>query len=88
MTRPQLVCYTKRLEEEIQKWTQEAKYWRIEATTDHDRWLRVLEENERLRKAGDGLVFALESMDIVMDMDSEHPEVKAWHEAKEGKPSV
>jgi hypothetical protein len=26
------------------------KYWRIEAETDHARWLRVLEDNEALRK--------------------------------------
>jgi hypothetical protein len=25
-------------------------YWRIEAETDHARWLRVLEENDKLRK--------------------------------------
>ena len=25
-------------------------YWRIEAETDHCRWLRVLEENDKLRK--------------------------------------
>ena len=42
-------------------------------------------EVERLRKAGDKLVFALEAMDIIMDMDSEHPEVAEWNAAKEGK---
>jgi hypothetical protein len=34
----------------------EVNYWRIEAETDHARWLRVLEDNERLRKAGDALI--------------------------------
>jgi len=48
---------------------------------------RLQAENERLRKAGDKLVFALEAMDIIMDMDSEHPEVAAWNAAKEGKQS-
>ncbi len=42
-------------------------------------------ENDRLRKAGDRLVFALEAMDIVMDMDSDHPEVAEWNAAKEGQ---
>jgi len=28
------------------------KYWRIEAETDHARWLRVLEENDALKKKG------------------------------------
>lgn len=28
----------------------EALYWRIEAQTDHDRWLRCLEDLENLRK--------------------------------------
>lgn len=42
-------------------------------------------ENDRLRKAGDKLVFALEAMDIIMDMDSDHPEVAEWNAAKEGK---
>ena len=27
----------------------EVNYWRIEAQTDHDRWLRVLEELEKYR---------------------------------------
>jgi chromosome segregation ATPase len=44
-------------------------------------------EVEHLRKAGDKLVFALEAMDIIMDMDSEHPEVAEWNAAKEGKQS-
>ena len=43
-------------------------------------------ENDRLRKAGDRLVFALEAMDIVMDMDSDHPEDAEWNAAKEGQP--
>jgi len=51
---------------EPEKWAEMVKaaaasdYWRIEAETDNARWLRTLEENEklraeveRLRKAGD-----------------------------------
>lgn len=55
-------------------WVQYADYARLKA------------ENSRLRKAGDRLVFALEAMDIVMDMDSDHPEVAEWNAAKEGQP--
>jgi len=50
-------------------------------------YARLKAENKRLRKAGDGLVFALESMDIIMDMESDHPEVAVWIAAKKGKQS-
>ena len=50
-----------------------------------ERYALMQAENTRLRKAGDKLVFALEAMDIIMDMDSEHPEVAEWNAAKEGK---
>jgi ABC-type uncharacterized transport system fused permease/ATPase subunit len=40
---------------------------------------------ERLTKAGDELVGLLEHMDVIVDMDSDHPEVEAWNAAKEGK---
>ena len=42
-------------------------------------------EVERLRKAGDKLVEVIQEMDVIIDMDSDHPEVKAWNAAKEGK---
>ena len=42
-------------------------------------------EVERLRKAGDKLVDAIQEMDVIIDMDSYHPEVEAWNAAKEGK---
>ena len=40
---------------------------------------------DRLRKAGDDLVDAIKEMDVIIDMDSNHPEVDAWNAAKEGK---
>ena len=40
------------LKAEVERLSGQAKYWRIEAETDHARWLRVLEENEALRKKG------------------------------------
>jgi len=88
MTRPQLVNYTKRLETEVQKWTQEANYWRIEATTDHDRWLRVLEDNERLRKAGDAMAEEIIGCYRAEGFDPADSEtLPKWNLAKEGKNS-
>ena len=46
------------------------------------------EHYERVIKAGDAMVQLLVQMDLIMDMDSDHPEVEAWNAAKEGKPSV
>lgn len=37
------------LRKENERLKHEALYWRIEAQTDHDRWLRTLEELERIR---------------------------------------
>lgn len=85
---------------EPEKWAEMVKaaassdYWRIEAETDHARWLHTLEENEklraeveRLRKAGDALCSAL----ILFEMKSEEERqerLEAWAAAKDGKPSV
>ena len=44
-----------------------------------------VEQYERVIKAGDKLVEAIQEMDVIIDMDSEHPEVNAWIAAKEGK---
>ena len=87
---------------EPEKWAEMVKaaaasdYWRIEAETDHARWLRTLEENEklraeveRLRKAGDALYEnQLEGMQIVGWEVEDCPLMMAWNAAKEGKPSV
>ena len=51
-------------------------------------FLSAVAEVERLPKAGDKLVEVIQEMDVIIDMDSDHPEVKAWNAAKEGKPSV
>ena len=48
---------------------------------------RLKAEVDRLRKAGDAMVQLLCHMDVVMDMDSDHPEVEAWNAAKEGRPN-
>lgn len=48
---------------------------------------RLKADVERLRKAGDALVEALNDMDSITDMDSNHPEVIEWNAAKEGNQS-
>ena len=53
----------------------------------HKECVRLKAEVERLRKAGDAMVQLLCHMDVVMDMDSDHPEVEAWNAAKEGRPN-
>lgn len=41
-----------RLKEEVERLQQQVNYWRIEAQTDHSRWLRCLEDLEKLRNEG------------------------------------
>ena len=36
--------------EQVERLEHQVNYWRIEAETDNARWLRCLEDNERLRK--------------------------------------
>ena len=72
----------KRVLNEIELLNGTVKYWEIEARTDHDRWLRCLEDVERLRKAGDELVKAL----LFEDGES-CKEIADWNKAKEGKQS-
>lgn len=38
-----------KLEAEVQRLEHTVNYWRIESTTEHDRWQRQMEENARLR---------------------------------------
>lgn len=40
------------LREEVSRLNDNVLYWRIEAEVDNARWLRVLEENDELRKKG------------------------------------
>jgi hypothetical protein len=48
-TRPELREEVERLKVEITKLEHSINYWIIEAKTDHDRWIRTLEENEKIR---------------------------------------
>jgi hypothetical protein len=78
---------------EPEKWAEMVKaaaasdYWRIEAETDHARWLRTLEENEklraeveRLRKAGDEVVSRIQ-----VCTEDLWCSIHRWNAAKEGK---
>lgn len=39
-------------EREIERLREVVRYWQIESKTDHDRWIRTLEDIEALRKKG------------------------------------
>jgi hypothetical protein len=42
------------LRQEVSRLNDNVLYWRIEAEVDNARWLRVMEENDELRKKGAG----------------------------------
>jgi hypothetical protein len=69
-----------RLNAEVDQLVHKVNYWRIEAETDNARWLRCLEDKERLTKAGDEM--ALNLTHIGWNIC-----VEAWNAAKEGKQS-
>ncbi len=49
--------------------------------------VRLKSKVKELTIAGDDLVTLVDAMDVVMDMDRDHPEVAAWNKAKkERKP--
>jgi hypothetical protein len=77
-----------RLKAEVERLEQEVKYWRIEAETDNARWLRVLEDVERLRKAGDAMEQEVIGCYFEQDDPADSESLRAWRAAKEGKPSV
>ena len=45
-------------------------------------------ENERLRKAGDAMLLALNKRDDIFDNSDKDNAIADWNAAKEGKPSV
>ncbi len=40
----------KKLKAEVERLKQQVQYWKVEAECDHGRWLRCLEDLEKLRK--------------------------------------
>jgi len=76
-----------RLNAEVDQLVHKVNYWRIEAETDNARWLRCLEDKERLTKAGDAMAKRTEFFQKRWDADELCQEVEAWLAAKEGKQS-
>ena len=83
----------KRALDEIEMLKHSIKYWEIEAKVDHDRWLRCLEDNERLRKAGDAVALdyaeriEIEAGETAKTLMKIVPVLRDWNAAKEGKQS-
>lgn len=77
---------TSHLKAEVERLEQQVKYWRIEAETDHARWLRVLEDVARLRKAGDNLARAADENGCHDNGDAKDLDdsIDRWYAAKEG----
>ncbi|MEY4403993.1 MAG: hypothetical protein RIR91_2028 [Verrucomicrobiota bacterium] len=78
-----------RLETENAQLEHVINYWKIEAETDNARWLRVLEENERLKaeverltKAGDAMASIIKYEPGVNTFDPVPDVVKRWYAAK------
>jgi len=84
-----------RLKAEVEMLKGQVNYWKIEAECDHGRWLRCLEDLEKLRASS--FVTAVPSHqyervikagDNLVFVASEHPVaepfVKAWFAAKNG----
>ena len=71
---------------EVERLQHQIKYWQVEAETDNARWLRCLEENERLRKAGDDLFEFAKTADTLAHKELKKV-LKAWSAAKEGRPN-
>ena len=93
---------------EPEKWAEMVKaaaasdYWRIEAETDHARWLRTLEENEKLRAEVEGLkvdvyrlteagnnmwAFAHNCVILGVYPKTAQEKIDIWNAAKKGKKS-
>lgn len=73
------------LKSEVDRLKNNCDYLDRELDREIDKTAMLCGQVELLRKAGDKLVEAIQEMDVIIDMDSEHPEVNAWNAAKEGK---
>ena len=88
MPRHTHLAAVERLKAEVERLEHQVNYWRIEAETDNARWLRCLEDKDRLTKAGDAMeVLIVEELAFYEDDGSHYDEVKAWSDAKGGKQS-
>jgi hypothetical protein len=72
---------------EVERLEHQVNYWRIEAETDNARWLRCLEDKERLTKAGDAM--AKHYFDLYWSINAqstsryEPSSITNWKKAKE-----
>jgi len=82
MPRHTHLAAVERLKAEVERLEHQVNYWRIEAETDNARWLRCLEDKERLTKAGDAIY---QSFDQFGQVDA--TTLKGWQAAKGGKQS-
>ena len=76
------------LRKENERLKHECLYWRIEAQTDHDRWLRCLADLEQVRKAGASL--SKEAMVVMLNASAHEELIKAhddWKDLIDGKPN-
>jgi len=71
-----------RLKAKVERMEHQINYLIIEADTDHARWLRCLEDKERLTKAGD---LMLKYASANMPYPPYVTIAKDWNSAKEGK---
>ena len=83
-----------RLKAEVERLEHQVNYWRIEAETDNARWLRCLEDKDRLTKAGDLLAVHYTALSkCVTPNNAESSSINDWtsvidwNAAKEGKQS-
>jgi chromosome segregation ATPase len=68
----------KRVLNEIELLNGTVKYWEIEARTDHDRWLRVLEDYERLKEKSTCQAECLDAFDVKLSQaEAENARLKA-----------
>ena len=68
----------KRVLNEIELLNGTVKYWEIEARTDHDRWLRVLEDYERLKEKSTCQAECLDAFDVKLSQaEAENAHLKA-----------
>jgi hypothetical protein len=79
-----LLTEKQRLDAEVDQLVHKVNYWRIEAETDNARWLRCLEDKERLERAGD-LMLKYACANVTYPCYATM--AKDWQTAKEDKQS-
>jgi hypothetical protein len=84
------------LKAEVEMLKGQVRYWKIEAECDHGRWLRCLEDMEKLRASSFVTAVPVEQYESIVRAGDDLHQVcrrfeylsevcKAWETAKEGK---